>query len=107
MNRTKLVIAGCLLGLSLASSVVKQVQAAEWGNLTGQFKFTGERQTPAKLDINRDQEICGKFDELIVDQSGHRERRRAGECIYLPAGIPYAGSTDPFILRQAACVGHH
>ena len=68
LNCTKLVIAGCLLGLSLASSAMEQVQAAEWGNLTGQFKFTGERQAPPKLDINRDQEICGKFDELIVDQ---------------------------------------
>ncbi|WP_298862054.1 hypothetical protein [uncultured Gimesia sp.] len=45
------------------------VQAAEWGTLTGQFLYTGKVSVPQKLEISRDQEICGKFSDQVLDQS--------------------------------------
>lgn len=49
-------------------------RAADWGDLTGKFTLDGMAPMPAKLAINKDQEVCGKmplFDEsLTVDASG-------------------------------------
>ncbi|QDT29091.1 hypothetical protein Enr10x_44400 [Gimesia panareensis] len=69
MNRWKPAITGCLLVWCFAVHLTETALAAEWGKLTGQFIHTGPRKTPEKLEISRDQEICGKFDDLIVDQS--------------------------------------
>ena len=45
------------------------LNAAEWGTLTGQFIYTGPASEPEKLEISRDQEICGKFSDQIVNES--------------------------------------
>jgi hypothetical protein len=48
--------------------------ATGWGNLTGKFVFDGPRPDPAKLDVNKDIEVCGKYnlvnEELVVDKDG-------------------------------------
>lgn len=69
MNRWKRAVTGCLLISCVTLWLSEIAGAAEWGTLTGQFIYTGPRQTPVKLEISRDQEICGKFEDLIVDQS--------------------------------------
>jgi hypothetical protein len=69
LNQWKMIIAGCLLVWCFTVVPRETAQAAEWGSLTGQFIYTGQPGKPARLDISRDQEICGKFDDLIVDQS--------------------------------------
>ena len=51
-----------LCGASLAG-------AAEWGDLTGTFKYDGKAPTRAKLTVNKDLECCGKFLDEIVDES--------------------------------------
>lgn len=58
-----------LVWVSLALFVGHPLEAAEWGTLTGQFIYTGKASQPAKLDISRDQEICGKFSDQLVDES--------------------------------------
>jgi len=69
LNRWMCVVTGCLLLGFCLGCLAERGQATEWGNLTGQFIFTGERQPPTQLEISRDQEICGKFSDLTVDQS--------------------------------------
>lgn len=49
--------------------ITHPLQAAEWGTLTGQFVYTGKPAKLPKLEISRDQEICGKFSDQVVDQS--------------------------------------
>lgn len=59
-------------GLLLFSVLILQVcpsQAAEWGTLSGQFLYMGKVSKAPKLEVSRDQEICGKFSDQIVDQS--------------------------------------
>ncbi len=58
-----------LLLFCLLMSLGKPLPAAEWGSLSGQFLYTGQTAKPQKYDINKDQEICGKFSDQIVDQS--------------------------------------
>jgi hypothetical protein len=62
--------AGCaaaaLAGLlGLANSVA---HGQEWGNLSGHFIFDGKAPAPVKLDINKDQDFCGK-PPALVDES--------------------------------------
>lgn len=58
-----------------SASAVSGVPAAEgWGSLTGKFVFAGPRPEPTKLDVNKDQEVCGKHnlinEELLVGPDG-------------------------------------
>lgn len=69
MNRDQYSLLQCLLLMCLASLLVHPLQAAEWGTLTGQFIYSDKPAVLEKLEISRDQEICGKFSEQIVDQS--------------------------------------
>ncbi|QDU07871.1 hypothetical protein [Gimesia aquarii] len=69
MNRRESNFNQCLLYLGLILLIIQPIQAAEWGTLTGQFLYTGKPTKPQKLDISRDQEICGQFSDQIVDQS--------------------------------------
>ena len=51
-------------------SVLTAVAAAEGvGSLTGKFIFDGTPPKPAKLEITKDQEFCGKFPEELIDES--------------------------------------
>lgn len=43
------------------------INAADWGNLKGQFLFDGTPPTPAPAKITKDKECCGKHN--IVDES--------------------------------------
>lgn len=49
-------------------------RAAEWGTLTGRFVYDGKAPTPAKTNVSKDTEVCGKhplFDEdLMVSADG-------------------------------------
>ena len=69
MNRPEFRLKQNLLLLCVVLFLVDPLQAAEWGTLTGQFVYTGKASEPVKLDISRDQEICGQFSDQIVDQS--------------------------------------
>ncbi|WP_339727280.1 hypothetical protein [uncultured Gimesia sp.] len=69
MGRHHIGIKQCLLLLSLVLLLGAPLQAAEWGTLTGQFIYTEKPAQPVKLDISRDQEICGKFSDQIVEES--------------------------------------
>ncbi|QDT92882.1 hypothetical protein [Gimesia algae] len=74
-----------LLIFSLAGMLTTTVAAAEWGTLTGQFIYTGQVPQAEKLDISRDEAICGKFSDQIVDQ-GLLTGKNGGlqnVCIYL------------------------
>ncbi|MCB1147529.1 MAG: hypothetical protein KDK38_12070 [Leptospiraceae bacterium] len=58
-----------LSGIGLVLFLLSPLQSAEWGTLTGQFIYTDKISPSAKLDVSRDQEICGKFGDQIVDES--------------------------------------
>ena len=50
-----------------ATALTASAQAAEWGTLKGQFILDGTAPTPAKLNINKDQAVCGQHE--LVDES--------------------------------------
>lgn len=57
----------------LLLAAVTQADDSGWGTLRGRFVFDGEPPPRARLDVNKDIEVCGKtplFDEsLIVDET--------------------------------------
>ncbi len=69
MHRYRIELRHRLLSFCLLFLLSQSVQAAEWGTLTGQFLYKGKASPAPKLEISRDQEICGKFSDAIVDQS--------------------------------------
>jgi len=69
LDRDQFFFRQSLLGFCFVIYLAGSVQAAEWGTLTGQFLYTGKVSAPPKLEISRDQEICGKFSDQVVDQS--------------------------------------
>lgn len=58
-----------VLGYVLLAGLASSVQAADWGNLTGTFLYDGVAPKPEPLVITKDQEVCGKHQDEIVDQS--------------------------------------
>jgi hypothetical protein len=60
-------IAVACLGATTASS-------AEWGNLSGRFVFEGTAPTPAKINVDKDVQVCGNHnltdESLIVGDKG-------------------------------------
>lgn len=48
---------------------VAAAESANLGTLSGKFVFDGAPPKPAKLEITKDQEYCGKFSEELVDES--------------------------------------
>ena len=54
-----------LAGLIVAS--LSSAAQAQWGTLKGKFVFDGPIPTPAKLDVNKDVEVCGKHN--LVDET--------------------------------------
>jgi plastocyanin len=67
-------IARLSLTTGFALCLVSAQAYAQWGNLTGKFVYGGTPPTPAKLDINKDVEVCGKHplvdESLLVDANG-------------------------------------
>lgn len=60
-----------LFAFALIASLLtaSTVSAQGFGNLTAKFVVTGKAPTPAKLDVNKDQQFCGKHglvDETVV-----------------------------------------
>ena len=53
-----------LSGVAILS--LHDTSRAEWGTLTGQFILDGEVAAPAKVQVTKDQQVCGKFD--LVDE---------------------------------------
>src|SRR5437660_47122 len=54
--------------LALALSMLAvMAHAQEWGDLDGTFVFKGTPPTPAKLQVTKDPEYCGKHD--LVDEA--------------------------------------
>ncbi|MFO0869232.1 MAG: hypothetical protein U0935_09880 [Pirellulales bacterium] len=51
-----------LMGLSPA-------MGADWGDLSGQFLLEGAAPKPARLNVNKDLECCGKYLDEIVDET--------------------------------------
>lgn len=49
-------------------------QAQEWGTLRGRFVYDGDAPTPARLEVNKDVEVCGPHmltdESLLVDENG-------------------------------------
>src|SRR5262245_13584530 len=59
----------CTVGVLFAAVSSSAVSHAEdWGNLKGRFLFNGKAPPPEKLNINKDQDFCGKPPPL-VDES--------------------------------------
>lgn len=56
-----------LLLLIIAPAIARC--ADHWGSLTGTFIYDGTAPVPRKLEITKDQECCGQYQEEIVDQS--------------------------------------
>lgn len=52
------------LAVSLAGSLAP---AADWGDLKGRFIFDGKAPTPGKVNVNKDEAVCGKHP--LVDES--------------------------------------
>jgi len=59
---TGLIIGAVTLGLLSAFT-----NAADWGNLSGQFVYDGQPPTPPLAKITKDKECCGKFN--VIDES--------------------------------------
>lgn len=60
-------ISGIAVGMALAMAI--SVAAADWGTLKGRFVLDGDPGDPAKVNVNKDTEFCGKHnlvDEVIV-----------------------------------------
>jgi len=52
----------------VAAVLVASIAAGEpYGSLSAKFQVTGELHTPKKLDINKDQQYCGKH--VLVDET--------------------------------------
>ncbi len=76
-----------LFGLTAAVAVVvlsgSSALAAGWGTITGRFVLDGATPAPVKINVNKDEEVCGKHnlvDEgLVVGKDGAIE----GVAIYL------------------------
>ncbi|MFO0818135.1 MAG: hypothetical protein U1A77_09360 [Pirellulales bacterium] len=58
-----------VMAACLAAASSGWVEAADWGDLRGQFILEGKAPTPAKLMVNKDLECCGKYLDEIVDES--------------------------------------
>jgi len=60
-----LVLVVACTAVVLATSVT--ASAADWGTLKGKFVLVGDAGEPAPLNVNKDQEFCGKH--KLVDES--------------------------------------
>ncbi len=71
MMRNGLCLARVCLALLLASGGVVH---AQWGTLKGKFIYDGQAPVPATFQVNKDVEVCGKFnpfdESLIVGPKG-------------------------------------
>ncbi len=51
------------------------LSAAEWATLRGRIVYRGEAPVPEKITVDKDQEVCGKYDlfeeSLIVNHENH------------------------------------
>jgi len=57
------------LAFVLMAGFATSGQAVEWGNLSGTFIYDGVAPKPEALVITKDMEVCGKYQDEIVDQS--------------------------------------
>jgi plastocyanin len=76
------------LALALAA-LAGAAHAQQWGDLEGTFVFKGTPPTPAKLQITKDQEFCGKHN--VVDETvvvNKENNGLANVCVYLLADKP-------------------
>lgn len=64
MSHVSLRIASLAAAVVVCCGVTAQ---AQWGNLKGKFVYEGTAPKPAKLNISKDQEVCGKHD--LVDEA--------------------------------------
>lgn len=64
--------------LVLASS---PLQSAEWGTLTGRFVFDGEPPVPAKIDLNKDVDVCSKKPPIDEDLLVNAENRGVANIV--------------------------
>ncbi len=55
------------LAAVLIVSTTQSAHADDWGNLKGRFIYDGKAPEPVKLNIDKDQQICG--DKGLVDES--------------------------------------
>jgi len=60
------------LSLSGADSICA---AEEWGDLSGQFIYSGDPPQPAHLELNKDIEVCSKFEPHSEQLLVHPENR--------------------------------
>ena len=56
------------LALMVTLALNIQGNAADWGHLTGTFKYEGTAPKPAEMQITKDQPVCGKYQSEIVEQ---------------------------------------
>lgn len=58
----------CVVAIAAAGFIAGQVQAADWGDLTGKFVYDGVAPKPKPLNISKDNEVCDKFKDEVVEQ---------------------------------------
>ena len=76
---------------------------ADWGTLTGQFVLDGKAPTPSKVQVTKDQQVCGKFglvDEKLVVNSDNNGIAGIVVWIYLKRGAK-APETAPGYAKNA------
>lgn len=66
MSLRSVFAAALLVAVLLCSAPAR---AEDYGDLTGQFIFTGEVPTPKKLTVTKDFACCGPHQSVIVDES--------------------------------------
>ncbi|HZZ30023.1 MAG TPA: hypothetical protein VFE46_18650 [Pirellulales bacterium] len=64
----------CLGALVVPLLVALSARADDWGTLSGRFVYDGKAPTPAKINPDKDVEVCGKhplnIESLVVDDKG-------------------------------------
>lgn len=79
LRTTSASVAGCLACTGphavMAVAAAGSASAGEWANLRGRVVYDGTPPVPPKIQVNKDQEVCGKYDlvdeRLLVNRTNH------------------------------------
>lgn len=103
------VIGGCFWGLSFSLGVAfgnayEVITVVDGGSIAGRVVFTGTVSTPQKLEISKDQDVCGKtekFDESILVGDNGGLQNVVVSLVNIQKGKGFTDS--PSILDQQDC----
>ena len=84
----------------VATLLGASASAQEFGSLTAKFVVTGKAGTPTKLDVNKDQQFCGKHnlvdETIVVGKNGEL----ANVVIYLAPAIGQKVPANPELSKK-------